>query len=185
MPMSPISEMLASLVAEHAVIVRAIIQIKKAIATSNGDAGKEVLHLTTLLMEHCFHEDMELFPVVLNHFHQLNKSKQGTYLYESEGEKKVRETYGSGENGVMEWNEDQSDHELRSELISFAKVTMEAFEVLTEYLESKRDDYNIRIRLNDRVLGIIHTLEVRIEYEEMELFPRIRNTPNFPKVRFI
>ena len=171
---SAINTILLSLEAEHVSILNCVAKIRKLLNTSSDGTRAEIHRLNRLLKGHFFREDMELYPLVIRIFHLKNKtSSKPVILFESSDEKQARERYGIGGASDSFWESAYDDRDMKSELVSFAKITLQVFEILSEYMNC-HDRRGKCADLNARIAGVLHILEARIEYEEEELFPKIR-----------
>ncbi|MEO5350467.1 MAG: hemerythrin domain-containing protein [Magnetococcus sp. YQC-3] len=177
MDKSSILETLDSLSSEHEVIAEEINRVKISIAKNTESTRNDVLRLSRALKIHFFREDMELYPIVMKVFCPSKERKSCVSMFETEEEKIAREQNClSDEQKRTLWASDYDDRDARSELISFAKITLQLFEIIGEYLQGKSGDRNT---LDAKILGVIQILEARVEYEEMELFPKIRQMTRF------
>ena len=174
-------DVLASLEAEHAKIIKVTSKVNFSVQRKDGDARKEVIKLEKLLRNHFLREDMELFPLAMRHFKLQNKHKKPVNLFESDRERNFREHNSHATLDSFFWDSAYNDRDFKSELISFAKITLQVFGIIKEYIECPKAD---QAAMNAKMLGVLHILDARIDYEENELFPKIRNTQHFPTMHF-
>ncbi len=169
-----IDHILDELETEHRSIRAADAKIRRVIGVDDQQARQGVFLLNKLVKKHFLREDMELYPMVIKLFNLTGGEVRRANLFESDREKSIREKYGHG--NILEnfWESEYDDRDMKSELISFAKITLQVFEILSEYMRD-RSGGKKRSELNAKVLGVLHILEARMEYEEEELFPRIRS----------
>ncbi|MEO5362513.1 MAG: hemerythrin domain-containing protein [Magnetococcus sp. DMHC-8] len=171
MSAASIGAILDSLSMEHAVIVDGISRVRTAIQTPRTCARPEVAQLCTMLKQHFFREDLELYPMLMSAFRRLEQAQKRVHIFEDAEEKLYREKLGTGREVTNYWNSDYDDRDIKSELVSFAKITLQVFSVLDACLDKKSAWC---AEQDARVMGITHSLEARIEYEETELFPKVR-----------
>jgi hypothetical protein len=151
---------LDSLSAEHGIIAEEVKIVKIAIKNHSESARADILKLNRELKHHFFREDIELFPIVMKVFCPPKEKRAGVSMFETEEEKTIREQNClSDEQKRALWASEYDDRDARSELISFAKITLQVFEIIDGYLQSKPEN---RDTANAKMMG------------EVELFPKVR-----------
>ncbi|MEO5350282.1 MAG: sel1 repeat family protein [Magnetococcus sp. YQC-3] len=167
-----VNELLNALSEEHKVIAERASSVKTAIENYDVNLRKELIVLNLLLKRHFFHDDMEMFPVIIKLFYREKLEESVACLFENDKERSDRLKYNvSGKELIKLRRTEYDDRDLRSEIISFSRITLQVFEIIDEYLHGKQ------ININDcrkKILGVIQIVETRIEYEEEELFPKLR-----------